>query len=47
MKKKAKVLLSILMTVFIFLTMFLTRNIKVYAFLADNFVVGNVQCDTR
>lgn len=47
MKKKAKVLLSILMTVFIFLTMFLTRNIKAYAFLANNSVVGDVNCDNE
>ena len=47
MKKKAKVLLSILMTVLIFLTMFLTRNIKAYAFLANNSVVGDVNCDNE
>lgn len=47
MKKKAKVLLSILMTIFIFLTVFFTRNIKAYAFGADNFVVGDVNFDNE
>ena len=47
MKKKAKVLLSILMVILIFLTVVSTMSTKAYAFLADDFVVGDVNCDNE